>query len=114
MAIHKSTEILDEDTGEGVHGEKTYTIVSDSQSAIQAMGNPSTRSGQEIVRRILHRLSTLRKRQIKVQLHWIPGHSGNEGNETADLLAKEAVSSEEQHDFGHLVSTYRRAAHKKI
>jgi hypothetical protein len=99
---------------DGIDQEKTFTVVSDSQTAIRAISNPTSKSGQEIVRQILQQVKALRKRRIKVRLHWIPGHSGNKGNETADLLAKQAVNAEEHHEFRHLVSAHRRRSHQKI
>jgi ribonuclease HI len=118
IAIYQATEIIDkeivDETREGTEQEKILTIVSDSQSAIRAIANPSGKSGQGIVRRILDRVKALRERRIKVRLYWIPSHSGNPGNETADQLAKQAVTCEEHHDFRRLVSTHRRTTHKKI
>ncbi len=115
VAINKAIEILGtEENGVAEDQEGLYTIVSDSQSAIQAISNPSARPGQAIVQRILQGVEALRTRRIKIHLLWIPGHSGNDGNAAADLLAKEAVDLPEQQEFGHLVSTYRKASHKKI
>jgi len=118
IAIHQAAEIIDEETpgetSDGIDVEKTVTVVSDSQTALRAIANPTSKSGQGIVRQILQQVKALRKRRIKVRLHWIPGHSGNEGNETADLLAKQAVNAEEHHDFRHLVSAHRRRSHQKI
>ena len=79
--------------------ENTFTVISDSQSAIHAIANPRSRSGQEIVHRILDRVQALRGRGVKVHLYWIPGHSGNAGNEQADQLAKQAVNEVTQHKF---------------
>jgi ribonuclease HI len=94
--------------------DKKYTIVSDSQSAIKAIANPSNKPGQAIVHRILDRVQAFRDRRIKIRLHWIPGHIGIEGNELADRLAKQAVTSEKQYSFGRLVSISKRTARKKI
>ena len=118
IAISQAIEIIEkenvDETREGTDQEKTVTIVSDSQSAIRAIANPSGKSGQGIVRRTLDRVNALRERRIKLRLRWIPGHSGNAGNEAADQLAKQAVSSQEDHDFDRLLSTFRRTGHQKI
>jgi ribonuclease HI len=76
------------ETHEGDDQEKIFTIVSDSQSAVRAIANPSCKSGQGIVHRILDRVRALQERRIRVRLYCIPGHSGNAGNEIADQLAK--------------------------
>jgi ribonuclease HI len=118
IAISKATEVIEEDsvneTSESTEHGKIVTIVSDSQSAIQAVANPTPKSGQAIVHSITNRVSALRERRVKIQLRWIPAHSGHAGNETADHLAKQAVSSIEDHGFQHLLSTYTRIQHKKI
>jgi hypothetical protein len=43
-----------------------------------------------------------------------PGHRGNPGNDTADNLAKEAVSPKETHKFRHLVSAQKRGIRERI
>ena len=91
-----------------------YTIVSDSQSALKAIIKTAAKSGQTIVQRILDQVRSLKKWDIRVQLCWVPGHANNEGNEAADQLAKQAVSTTEDHDFRTPLSAYRRVLHQTI
>jgi ribonuclease HI len=109
IGIYKAVETMDRETTDRTHEEndhaKRFTVVSDSQSAIQTISNPASRPGQGIVRRILDQAQMPRERGIRIRLCWIPGHSGNDGNE----MAKQAVSLEVQHDFHHLLSFKRTA-----
>ena len=118
IAIDCAVEAIQEEamdrTFEDTEQEKTFTIISDSQSAIRAITTATCKSGQSIVLHFLDRVRVHQERQIKVRLYWIPGHSDNVGNDTADWLAKQAIHSEEDNDFRRLVSAFRRATYKKI
>ena len=73
----------------GTRGAKIY-IFSDSQAAILALS--SKRVGSRMVAdcwKCLQRLSL----RNKVTLIWVPGHSGFQGNEVADELARAGSSS---------------------
>ncbi|KAI2888155.1 hypothetical protein CBS63078_10549 [Aspergillus niger] len=71
------------------------TIFSDSMSALQAIRNPSNKSGRRIIRAILQAASEMKARGIPIRLQWVPGHCDDPGNDVADRLAKEAVGPEE-------------------
>ena len=60
-------------------------------SAIRAIGAPGNKSGQHILRRIVHSIDNLRLRGFAVELHKVPAHVGIDGNEAADKSAKEAT-----------------------
>ncbi len=64
------------------------TIHSDSQSAIATLRNPNTRN--PIAREALAIAASL---NITVYVTWVRGHSGVDGNELADELAREAAIS---------------------
>ena len=68
----------------------SIAICSDSLSAIQAVSAAKVTTGT--VADAMQALKTLAIYN-SVRLVWVPGHSGVEGNERADLLAKEAAST---------------------
>jgi ribonuclease HI len=80
--------------------KNTYTIVSGSKAALQAIKCPSNKSGQNIVHNIISLTESLKQQQIKVHLVWIPGRSSTPGNEAAYKLAKNAAGPSQDHEFG--------------
>jgi hypothetical protein len=68
---------------------KTLRVVSDSVSAITAMGSFTTNSG--FVLECRKRLSSLRSKS-KLTLQWVKAHNGDEGNELAHSWAKFATT----------------------
>lgn len=66
-------------------------IFTDNQAAITSSSWPLRQSGQFLLRQIAGQVVALRNRQIQVHIHWIPAHTGVEGNEEADRLAKQAA-----------------------
>ncbi|TQH37857.1 RNase H family protein, partial [Pseudomonas aeruginosa] len=52
-------------------------------------------------RDLLEVLNELLKKN-KVKFHWVKGHSGDEGNEKADQLAKDAANNPEAHDMEYM------------
>jgi ribonuclease HI len=103
-----------EAAGPAMDAIKTYTVASDSQSALKATIKAAAKSGQAIVQRILDQVQTLEKWNVRVRLCWVPGHANNEGIEAADRLAKQAVGNTEDHDFRTPLAAYRRALHQMI
>ena len=118
VAIHLATKIIEATvSGTGRQPQSVnniFTIISDSQSAIRSISNPSSRPGQHIVRLILKQVELLRAQDIQVQLMWTPAHAGVEGNEIADQLAKQVTSLTTLHGYRQPVSMYRGKVHRKI
>lgn len=67
-----------------------YSIYSDSQAAILAIGNFVCKS--KLVNECKHNLNILGTHNT-VKLIWIPGHSGLDGNEEADSLARKGSAT---------------------
>ena len=68
-------------------------ILTDSKSSLQHLARcTSTFRGTSIAYTVLDNVLRLRSLGKNVILQWIPSHVGLEGNEIADLLAKQAIS----------------------
>ncbi len=67
------------------------TIYSDSVSALQAIANPMFQSGQRLLNLVAQVLDRVAEKGRRLEVAWVPGHDGIEGNEEADGLAKEAT-----------------------
>ena len=70
---------------------KTVTMFTDNQAAIRSSSNLTGQSGQQILRYIVNSIDNLRRKDIEVELHWVPAHLDIEGNERADAAAKQAT-----------------------
>lgn len=72
---------------------RAVEILSDSQSALQALQNPRQSSGQYLIREAVRLLDWRRQQSWETRLCWIPSHWEEEieGNRQADLLAKRAT-----------------------
>ena len=68
-------------------------IFSDSEAAMRSLAKPRRQSGQAIIGRILDVIDAifLSTPSYNMQLEWVPGHVGIEGNEKADQAAKSAA-----------------------
>ena len=62
------------------------SILLDNQAAVRALEQGRSNSSQTVV----DKFSSLRHNR-RVEIHWIPGHVGIQGNEEADKLAKSAL-----------------------
>jgi hypothetical protein len=84
MAILTAADIL---VREEVR-DRTIFFLSDSQSALRALGSHVIRS--TLVEKCHRRLNAL-STENTVKVKWVRGHAGTHGNEVADQLAKEGA-----------------------
>ena len=71
---------------------REYTVYTDSQSALRAIDG--FKSNHPLIIEIQERIHTLSLKNVIINICWIPGHVGLEGNEEADKAAKAAASND--------------------
>ena len=74
-------------------GIQNSVILTDSLSAIQALQYGKSRSRPDKVDKILSLLNLASTVKFNISIDWIPAHVGIEGNESADMAAKEAMTT---------------------
>jgi len=72
--------------------QRPVVIHSDSLGAIQALQKSRPRDNVGLITAILTTAHNIQGRGRSIHLNWIPSHVGIEGNEAADLAAKNALS----------------------
>ncbi|KAM0724065.1 hypothetical protein Q7P37_000245 [Cladosporium fusiforme] len=70
---------------------RRINIFVDNKAAIRSLTRPEGRSGAYILKQIPARVESLQEKGHIVVVRWIPSHEGIEGNEAADIAAKEAT-----------------------
>ena len=70
---------------------REVTVFTDNQAAIRSLVNSSGRPGLATIRDIIRKIEQLRELQIAISFQWVSVHIGIEGNERADIAAKEAT-----------------------
>jgi hypothetical protein len=75
-----------------MHADRLIVILSDSQSAIQAVSNPLITS--RTVLQTTEALNDLDGQGKEVCLKWVGGHNGTEGNVIADIMANRGAALE--------------------
>ena len=71
--------------------KRHVNIFADNQAAIRSLTRPEGRSGAYILKQIAAEVDSLQKSGHTIVVRWIPSHEGIEGNEAADMAAKQAT-----------------------
>lgn len=90
MAAIREALLWVEDAPFAISETKSVKIFCDNQQVLKALKHPTTSSA--LLRPILDQLYLLQQQGWHTALHWVPSHSGVEGNEYADQEAKKALS----------------------
>ncbi len=86
--IYLALKIAQQELGDS---QREVLIYTDNQAAITIAGKPRSRSGSYLLAQIIELIDEIRPRTRYIEISWIPAHTGIEGNEAADLAAKEAT-----------------------
>ena len=89
-------------------------VFSDSQAALQREHYLHATPGQFLTRKIWQHCDSLHKQRCTVKLEWIRGHCDIPGNETADLLAKEAARSKPPNNPSTSLTHLKRRIRSKL
>ena len=99
---------------------ESVTVLLDSQAAINRLRHADPGPGQETTLRLWKATQALVDNNREVNIGWIPGHQGVEGNERADQAAKKAaarptVTSNEKVSLAHVrrAQTEVREGHRQ-
>ncbi|TDZ29286.1 hypothetical protein C8035_v011287 [Colletotrichum spinosum] len=69
-------------------GMKSVNIFSDCKDAIRLLMRSEANYQDPLIKRAVKASRSLDAKNIRVRVHWCPGHAGIRGNEMADLAAK--------------------------
>jgi ribonuclease HI len=94
FGIERATNMIKERL-QGLPDLRHIYIFTDNQAAILKAMDTKPTPGQELALAIHESVHLLLDRhpELHIHLHWVPGHSGIGGNETADELARKGTSS---------------------
>jgi ribonuclease HI/exonuclease III len=91
QGIRLALQIADEDAERGNKKDRLI-IFTDNQAAIRTFQKPTGKSGAYIVADAIQLIDKLQgDRETRVELRWVPAHTGIWGNEAADRAAKRAA-----------------------
>jgi hypothetical protein len=88
-------------------------IFCDNQSAVRRMRDKRPLPGQQYVLKTHQYSEILANRNIKLHIHWVPGHVNVKGNERADTLAKEGTEGRRLPRDSSTSITYLRRRNKE-
>ena len=78
---------------------ENVVILTDSLSSLQSIQSGKSRTRQDLLDQVLYLIHKALKTDIWLNMDWLPSHCDIEGNETADQLAKSALTREKTLEY---------------
>lgn len=94
-------------------GRTQVTVRADNQAAIQRPLTSSLSHGEMLAKAIRKEVAKAHRQNVTVQIEWVKGHAGVEGNEQGDRVAKKATQEVRVHKEAYVSTAFLARSSKE-